>query len=120
MVAETTPRAVPHPPDGDIPGLNSLVTVPFLTSLVLPDTSQYLMPLVGGYDLTGEFTSVTATGMLRKIIMPTGGSIEWQYRGESTDPVDAITHHYGFPLTSSARGYLRTSIGVRQMIVTLV
>jgi RHS repeat-associated protein len=109
-------RAYPHVPPGAIDGFTDTVNVSFLTSVTLPDGSKYRMPQADGYDYTGALTSTKSIGVLRKIVLPTGGSIEWQYKGESAE--DDLIHHYGYPAASSARNYVRTSIGVRRRIVT--
>lgn len=120
---KTIQRALPHVPPGVVEGLSDSVSVPFLTSVVLPDgRQQYTMPdanattgAPAAYDFTGEFSSTMASGVLRKLFLPTGSSIEWEYRGDSE--LDDVEHHYGYPLASSARGYVRLSIGVRKRIV---
>jgi RHS repeat-associated protein len=122
------PRAQPHVDPSVVSISTNEVNVPFLTSVKLPDNSQYLMPeqpetnqngvetAPAAYDYTGEFSSLRSTGVLRRIVVPAGGSIEWQYRGVSES--DDLTHHYGYPLISSARNYMRWSTGVRKRIVT--
>ncbi len=109
---EIIARASPHVPEGVIPGHNNNVAVPFLTSVTLPDGSQYSMPRDTAYDFTGDESSALVIGIIKKIELPTGASIEWKYRGNSLQ--DDVTHHYGYPYTSSARNYFRWSTGVRE------
>jgi RHS repeat-associated protein len=113
---DTINRAYPHVPEGTIDGFTDRVNVSFLTSVTLPDGSKYRMPSDTAYDYTGDDSSTKAIGVLKKIVLPTGGSIEWKYK--TADAADDLVHHYGYPAASSARNYVRTSIGVRRRIVT--
>jgi RHS repeat-associated protein len=114
-------RAAPHVPD--FPAYPQLATVPFLTSVTLPDGSQFGMPLVpnnpsfsSSYDLDGSQSSVRSRGIIRGVSLPTGGRVEWEYKGADipTTDVDGAALRYGYPVASSARAYRRGSIGVRR------
>lgn len=114
-VTQTVERASPYV--HDLPGYSSHVQVPFLVALTLPDASQYTMPLYNSYDLDGSYSSSRLRGVIRGVTLPTGGRIEWEYSGAPGIPtVDEQGRRlwYGYPIVSSARGYSRSSIGVRR------
>ena len=110
----TINRASPHKPTGQ---LQAQVTVPFLTSVTLPDNSRYEMPAATSYDTTGGDSSLKSIGIIKGVTLPTGGRMEWDYR-ELVDnpdtPLDERLLFYGYPVTSSARSYKRRSVGVRR------
>ena len=108
-------RASPYV--NDLPGYNSHLWVPFLTDITLPDNSKYSMPVSTSYDLDGSQSSSRLRGVIKGVTLPTGGRIEWDYSGTPGVPtVDEQGRRlwYGYPLCSSARGYSRSSIGVRR------
>jgi len=113
-------RAAPHVPN--YAAYPQQAVVPFLTSLTLPDGSRYDMPLApdgafsASYDLDGSQSSVKARGIIRGVTLPTGGRVEWEYKGAEIPTVDTdgVALRYGYPVASSARAYKRGSIGVRR------
>lgn len=86
------PLPCPHLPQGEF------MTVPLLTSLVLPDNSSYQMP-TGDY-ITGGSASCHTIGKIERITLPTLGKIEWAYG------------IYSYPQESSAKHPNRNSQGV--------
>jgi RHS repeat-associated protein len=112
----TITRPVPHVPPGYVSGYDDNVNVAFLTAINLPDGSKYSMPVDSSYFFpTGDHYS---PGMLQKVVLPTGGNIQWKY--ESEDPQGDLTAGVGyyFGVASSARHYMRSAIGVRRRILT--
>lgn len=108
-------RASPYV--NDLPGFSSHLWLPFLTDITLPDSSKYSIPVSTSYDLDGSQSSSRLRGVIKGITLPTGARIEWDYSGTPGVPtVDDLGRRlwYGYPLCSSARGYSRSSIGVRR------
>lgn len=114
-------RAAPHVPD--YPAYPQQITVPFLTSVWLPDGSKYDMPLQPSnpafspsYDLDGSQSALKSRGIIRGLTLPTGGRVEWEYKGPEIPTTDAEGNRlwYGYPIASSARAYKRASVGVRR------
>jgi RHS repeat-associated protein len=60
----------------DDPTTSTTLTVPLLTGVALPDGSSYAMPTATSY-----CTTSSDTGMLKKLGLPTGGSINYEYQG---------------------------------------
>ena len=80
-------RPAPHITHELIPESTDTLKVPLLTAVKLPNGSQYAMPVdplnlsAAAYDVPG--VESTMTGLLGKIVLPTGGQIEWKYRAEN-------------------------------------
>ena len=74
------------------PETSSAILLPLLTGVTLPDGSTYAMPTTS-YDLTATYSCdaydnvVPYQGLLRKVKLPTRGSVEWTYAA------------YNFPVT---------------------
>lgn len=116
----TITRAWPHAPDS--PYGNTDITVPFLSSVTQPDQSQYSMgPVDQAYDLTGDYSDPKYRGILRKLTLPTGARLEWEYKPETPDPPlpEGRNHGYAYPTMSTGRAYLRRNragVRVRRLI----
>lgn len=109
-------RAVPYASTRpDLPVYKTVFSAPFLTSIELPDGSRYTMPVDTSYDLTGDKTHPGYKGILTGLTRPTGASVEWQYKVPGMDRAEG--YGYFYPFVSSARNYLRRSVGVRRRIV---
>jgi RHS repeat-associated protein len=109
-----TDIAVPHAlKEFGIPGYNQnndKMFLPYLTSLTLPDESSYSMPLNTSYNPLIQNITAQAPGALRRITLPTGGIIEWDYTTTETN----ATYGYFFAPGSSGRQSARLSPGVRR------
>ncbi|HEY9282674.1 MAG TPA: RHS repeat-associated core domain-containing protein [Pyrinomonadaceae bacterium] len=116
---KTTQLPSPHAPKGFIPGYNTgseadgtadRQRVSYLTSVRLNDESQFSMPADTSYASDVEVVAAQTPGVLKKMGLPTGGAVEWEYETAETDE----TFGYYFSAASSARHYLRRSTGVRR------
>jgi len=120
---QTIIRPIPHVPAGMISGYDDNIRVDFLTAIHLPDGSQYSMPFPNSYLLPSSVdpnTSYLATnpGVLQKVVLPTGGSIQWKFQAENPTQDRSDGYGYRFGLASSARHYLRSALGVRRRVLT--
>ncbi|HEV2915335.1 MAG TPA: RHS repeat-associated core domain-containing protein [Pyrinomonadaceae bacterium] len=111
-------RPGPHVPPNTIAGYDDYIDAPFLTAVGLPDKSQYAMPVnaaptAPSYDI--QDTARANNGMIQKLILPTGGQLEWKYK---LDNVTSDPYRYSYALGSAARQYNRASMGVRRRILT--
>ncbi len=80
---------------------HTTLMVSLLDELTLPDGSKYEMPSYHTTSSTGPTGGVVdASGLIRKLELPTGGTLEWTYRG------------YGLPAKASAQPYFVGSTGV--------
>jgi RHS repeat-associated protein len=113
---KTIKRPVPHVPPGLINGYTDEVNVAFLKEIKLPDGSTYSMPVADSYFIPTE--PHTNPGVLQKIVLPTGGNIQWKYESETPDADLTNNIGYLFSVPSSSRHYARSSFGVRRRIVT--
>lgn len=146
----TTLIASPHAKAGDIPGYNTgaeqpnedmreKIKVPYLTSIQLPHGMRYSMPIAGPgqdqadsyYQPLEEGVQRLAPGALRRITLPTGAEIAWDYgvkcaEGVPTnqcdvDPgqtapngVDKQRYGYFYSSAFSGRAAARIAPGVRR------
>jgi RHS repeat-associated protein len=108
----TIRRAWPNVEDSPVIDVN--VTVPFLSSVEQPDASRYSMsPVDDYYDVTGTYSNTRYRGVLRKLTLPTGARVEWDYKPPVADPAGA-NYGYAYPTMSTGRNYLRRNYaGVR-------
>jgi RHS repeat-associated protein len=109
----------------DHPFININVTVPFLKYVKQPDETRYSMePVDQSYDLNGDNANTRYRGVLRKLTLPTGARVEWEYHPETADPWDPtdpnlLDYGYVYPTMSTGRNYLRRNYGgvrVRRLI----
>lgn len=75
------PRACPDCPgnplnDGTTP---NLLSVPFLTRIVQPDGASWDAPLNSSYILTSNANPSDQVGKIKRLTLPTRGSLEWDY-----------------------------------------
>ena len=92
-------RGAPHNADAANP---STITVPFLKTIELPDSSTYSMaPIENSYSVLDEPGYARQRGIIRGLTLPTGARREWDYRS------------YQFSYLSSGRGYQDVSLGVK-------
>lgn len=63
-------------PDTD-PGTLANATIPFLTSVTLPDGSSYAMPLASSYVTDATAGNCKLSGVIKRVVLPTLGAIEW-------------------------------------------
>jgi RHS repeat-associated protein len=118
-------RPEPHITPNLIPESTNTLKVPLLTSVKLPASigSQYSMPVnpndlaSAAYDVPGDET--LNPGLLRKLVLPTGGIIEWKYKAENPDADRNAGYGYKYGFGAVARHYLRSSIGVRRRTMTI-
>ena len=116
-------RPAPHITHELIPESTDTLKVPLLTAVKLPNGSQYAMPVdplnlsTAAYDVPG--VESTMTGLLGKIVLPTGGQIEWKYRAENPTADQQAGYGYKYGYGAAARHFLRRTIGVRRRIVTI-
>jgi len=68
--------SIDRSPKDDDPTTSATVTVPLLTAVTLPDGSSYSLPVATSYN-----TTTSDTGNLKRLGLPTGGSIEYTYQG---------------------------------------
>lgn len=146
-VETPTKLASPHAQPGEIPGYNTgtgeeadKIKVPYLTSVQLPEGGmKYAMPIVldpnrqeeSYYQPLNESIQTLAPGALRRLTLPTGAEIQWDYSvvcdpNEPTniqcdlDPAqDAPNggkqrYGYFFSTAMSGRAAARLSPGVRR------
>jgi RHS repeat-associated protein len=116
-------RPEPHITPNLIPESTNTLKAPLLTAVSLPNGSQYAMPVNpsdltnAAYDVPGSLT--TNTGLLQKMILPTGGQVEWKYEAEDQNADLQAGYGYRYGFGAAARHYLRSSVGVRRRIVTI-
>lgn len=128
-------RPAPYVPAGVIEGYTEAnhdkITAPFLKAVKLPNGSHYAMPInTDDLDHAAYFLPALSDetflgnynpGVLRKMILPTGATIEWMYQVPdaelAADQQEGFAYRYG--VGSAARRRLRLSAGVRRRIVTL-
>jgi RHS repeat-associated protein len=101
----------------DSPYIDVNVNVPFLSSVKQPDESRYSMgPVDDAYDVLGENAGPQYRGVLRKLTLPTGARLEWDYKPETPDPL-GYNYGYVYPTMSTGRHYLRRARGVRRRLL---
>ena len=122
-------RPQPHITPTLIPESTDTLNVPLLTAIKLPPTGQqstgqqYSMPVNSSdpanaaYDIPGS--QPTNTGLLKKLVLPTGAQIEWKYEAEDPDADKQAGYGYKYGFGAAARHYLRSSVGIRRRIVTI-
>ncbi|HSS18884.1 MAG TPA: RHS repeat-associated core domain-containing protein [Pyrinomonadaceae bacterium] len=118
-------RPLPHVTESLISESTNTLKAPLLTAVQLPAVvgSQYSMP-VDPNDLTNAAYDVPGleaanTGLLKRLVLPTGGIIEWKYRTEDPDADKQAGYGYKYGIGAAARHYLRSSVGVRRRTVTI-
>jgi RHS repeat-associated protein len=116
-------RPVPHITPALIPESTDTLKAPLLTAVNLPNGSQYAMPVNpfdtadAAYDIPGAEASNPA--LLRRMVLPTGGQVEWKYEAEDQNADRQAGYGYRYGFGAAARHYLRSSVGVRRRIVTI-
>lgn len=66
------------------PETSVTTTVPLLTRIDLPDGTAYSMPVLSSYHTTGTQELRDLPGMIKKMVLPTLGSVKWTYQKWST------------------------------------
>jgi RHS repeat-associated protein len=121
--SEVINRPEPHITPALVPESTNTLTVPLLNAVKLPNGSQYAMPVNdsnlanAAYDIPG--TEATNPALLRRMVLPTGGQIEWKYEAEDQNADLQAGYGYKYGFGAAARRHLRFSVGVRRRIVTI-
>ncbi len=117
---QSTDVAKPHAVQGfGIPGYtftseqDATILLPFLTSVKLPDHSQYSMPFSTAYRPHASNNGAMAAGALVEIGLPTGGRIQWDYH-RPTPPYLPNDYGYYFSQGISGRAQARVAPGIRK------
>ncbi|MCD9189243.1 MAG: RHS repeat-associated core domain-containing protein [Pyrinomonadaceae bacterium] len=131
----TTLIANPHPQKDKIEGYNTgtgsmaeKINLPYLTSIELPEGGmKYAMPIdqddqaQSYYQPLSESVYITAPGALRRMTLPTGAEIQWDYEVEGDDLSNLILpngqrQRYGYFFSAASTGRIasRLAPGVRR------
>lgn len=124
----STSIAMPHAWPDFFPGYNTggvgdrtdVMLLPYLTSVRLPDNSQYSMPMnpadrndpSNAYLPDIQRAGALAPGALVKLELPTGGHIEWEYHLPNRQTDDG--YGYYFSPGISGRNAARVAPGIRK------
>ncbi|HPA79478.1 MAG TPA: RHS repeat-associated core domain-containing protein [Thermoanaerobaculales bacterium] len=98
------------------PETSLTTSVPLLTRIDLPDGTSYSMPVLSSYHTTATRDLRDLPGVIKKVVLPTLGSVEWTWQRWWTPGVEWI-----YPDTSPVVGpeaveFCRDWVGVEEKI----